>query len=58
MRSLIVHPLKEPARLSAAQADYHTVVTITYSKVLLTESAEGFHVFWFCIPAAAYFDVW
>ena len=29
------------------------MVTITYSKVLLTESAEGFHVFWFCIQLQA-----
>ena len=47
VRSLIVHPV-----ISSSAASWCTiaVVTITYSKVLLTESAEGFHVFWFCIP--------
>ena len=34
------------------------VVTITYSKVLLTESAEGFHVFWFCILTSTAAGKW
>ena len=53
VRSLIVHPLsKQASQPAQLAADYRAVVTITYSKVLLTESAEGFYVFWFCIPAS------
>lgn len=54
VRSLIVHPLsKQASQPAQLAADYRAVVTITYSKVLLTESAEGFHVFWFCIQLQA-----
>ena len=47
------HSIQDPA-------DYYTiaVVTITYSKVLLTESAEGFHVFWFCILTSTAAGKW